>query len=67
MTISERLKSRFMRLDIYLIRKFLGTFFYSMILIMAIVVVFDFNEKLDKFIQNRATAEAVIFDFYLNF
>jgi lipopolysaccharide export system permease protein len=39
-----------------------------MILIMAIVVVFDFNEEIrHKFIQNRATAEAVIFDFYLNF
>jgi len=34
---------------------------------MAIVVVFDFNEKLDKFIQNNATASGIIFDYYLNF
>lgn len=67
MTVSEHIKGRFKRLDIYLIRKFLGTFFYCMILIMAIVVVFDFNEKLDKFIQNRASTGAVFFDYYLNF
>lgn len=63
----ETLKSSFKRLDIYLIRKFLGSFFYSIVLIMAIVIVFDFNEKLDKFIQNRASGYEIIFDYYLNF
>jgi len=63
----EFFKGRFKRLDIYLIRKFLGTFFYSIMLIMAIVVVFDFNEKLDKFIQNRAGGADIVFDYYLNF
>ena len=51
----------------YIIKKFLGTFFYCMILIMSIVVVFDFNEKLDKFIQNFAPTKEIIFDYYLNF
>ncbi|MDP4278142.1 MAG: LptF/LptG family permease [Bacteroidota bacterium] len=63
----SKLKDSFKRLDIYLIRKFLGTFFYSILLIMAIVVVFDFNEKLDKFIQNEATTYEIIFHYYLNF
>jgi len=62
-----KLKNSFKRLDIYLIRKFLGTYFYSIMLIMSIVVVFDFNEKLDKFIQNRATGHDIIFHYYLNF
>ena len=62
-----RLKNSFKRMDVYIIKKFLGTFFYCMILIMSIVVVFDFNEKLDKFIQNDAPSKAIFIDYYLNF
>jgi len=61
------LKNHFKRIDVYIIRKFLGTFFYCMMLIMSIIVVFDFNEKLDKFVQNDAPNKAIIFDYYLNF
>lgn len=53
--------------DIYIIRKFLGTFFFALALILAISIVFDLTEKLDKFIQNQAPLKAVIFDYYLNF
>lgn len=65
--IPNSLKDRFTRIDIYIIRKFLGTFFFSMLLIMSIVVVFDFNEKLDKFIDHNAPWRAVIVDYFLNF
>lgn len=62
-----RLKNSFKRLDIYIIKKFLGTFFFCMLLIMSIVVVFDFNEKLDKFMYNDASTRDIIIDYYLNF
>ena len=55
------------RLDGYIIAKFLGTYFFSLALILAIAVVFDFNEHLDKFVQNEAPWKAIIFDYYLNF
>lgn len=55
------------RLDWYIIAKFLGTYFFSLALILAIAVVFDFNEHLDKFVQNEAPWKAIIFDYYLNF
>lgn len=55
------------RLDKYFIKKYLGTFFFSLIMIMAIVVVFDFNEKVDKFVEHDAPAKAIIIDYYLNF
>ena len=55
------------KLDLYIIRKFLGTFFFSMILIMAIVIVFDISEKMEKFIENDATVSVIIFDYYKNF
>jgi lipopolysaccharide export system permease protein len=54
-------------IDIYIIKKFLGTFFFSLVLILTIAVVFDFAEKIDNFMQNHAPAKAVIFDYYFNF
>jgi len=58
---------RLKRLDSYIIGKFLGTFFFSMCLIMAIVVVFDFNEKLDKFMNQDVTWHEILIHYYLNF
>jgi len=55
------------RLDRYIIVKFLGTYFFSIALIISIAVVFDFNENIDKFLQNKAPVHAIIFDYYLNF
>lgn len=55
------------RLDRYIIVKFLGTYFFAIALIISIAVVFDINENIDKFINNNAPVEAIIFDYYLNF
>jgi len=54
-------------LDWYIIRKFLGTFFFTIALIVAIAVVFDFSEKIDDFLENSAPFKKIIFDYYLNF
>ena len=55
------------RLDRYIVGKFLGTYFFSIILIISIAVVFDFNENIDKFLQHDAPIEEIVFDYYLNF
>jgi lipopolysaccharide export system permease protein len=55
------------RLDKYIIGKFLGTFFFSIVLIMSIAVVFDLTEKLDDFFENQAPINEIVFDYYLNF
>lgn len=55
------------RLDRYIIGKFLGTFFFSIVLIMSIAVVFDLTEKLDNFYETQAPLREIIFDYYLNF
>ena len=52
------------KLDWYIIKKFLGTYFFSIILIVVIAVVFDYNEHIDKL--NKATTHEIIFDYYLN-
>ena len=54
-------------IDGYIIKKFIGTYALAIVLIIAIVVMFDFNEKVDKFIRNDASTHAIIFDYYLNF
>lgn len=52
-------------LDKYIIKKFLGTYIFAILLILAIIVMFDVNEKLDNFM--KAPLSATIFDYYLNF
>lgn len=55
------------RIDRYIIKKFLGTYIFMIVLIISIAVVFDINEKIDKFITNEAPLSKIIFDYYLNF
>ena len=55
------------RIDWYIIKKFLGTYFFSIALIISIAVVFDVNEWIDNFINNKAPVKAIIFDYYANF
>jgi lipopolysaccharide export system permease protein len=53
--------------DRYIIRKFIGTYVFTIVLMLAISVMFDFNEKIDNFIRNDAPTHAIIFDYYFNF
>jgi len=55
------------RLDRYIIKKFLGTYIFMIVLIISIAVVFDINEKIDKFMTHNASLRDIIFDYYLNF
>ena len=52
-------------LDLYIIRKFLGTYVFSILLLLTIVVVFDINEKLDAMME--APLKETIFDYFWNF
>ncbi|HAR37809.1 MAG TPA: hypothetical protein DCS09_04100 [Porphyromonadaceae bacterium] len=55
------------RLDRYIIKKFLGTYIFMIALIISIAVVFDINEKTDKFMTKNASLHDIIFHYYLNF
>lgn len=54
-------------LDWYIIRKFIGTYIFSIVLIISIALVFDFNENLSKFTKYHAPWRAIVFDYYANF
>ena len=55
------------RIDRYIIAKFLGTYLFSIVLIISIGVVFDFNENIDRFTASQAPWRAIVMDYYLNF
>jgi len=54
-------------IDVYIIRKFLGTFFFCLVLILTLAIVFDFAEKVDNFMEREAPVRAIVFDYYMNF
>ena len=55
------------RLDWYIIKKFLGTFFFSIVLILSIAIVFDLTEKMDDFFENQVPLREIILDYYIPF
>ena len=55
------------RLDRYIMAKFIGTYIYSIALIISIAIVFDVNENLSKFSTYGAPLKAIVFDYYANF
>jgi len=54
-------------LDIYIIKKFLSTFFFALGMIMLIVIVFDVSEKIDDFIEENVSWYEILIVYYLNF
>ena len=55
------------KIDLYIIKKFLGTYFFAIVIIISIAVVFDLSEKVEDFIEKDAPLNAIVFDYYLNF
>lgn len=54
------------KLDRYIIKKFLGTFFFSILLMVSIAIVFDLSENMDDFLDNEVSVNEMIFDYYIN-
>ncbi|MDR1561758.1 MAG: LptF/LptG family permease [Dysgonamonadaceae bacterium] len=61
------MKKGMLIMDRYIIRKFLGTYVFTIALIIAITIVIDVNQKIDNFIKTSPSLYAVIVDYYLNF
>jgi len=70
--MSGRLKKRSYNfnitiLDRYIIRKFMGTYFFAILIIIGIVIIFDISEKIDDFVDKEAPLRAIVVDYYMNF
>ena len=55
------------KLDWYIFKKFIGTFFFAISLLIVIVIVFDVSENVDSFIKNHASFYEVVFHYYIPF
>lgn len=54
-------------LDRYILRRFIGTFFFSIALMLCIFIVFDISEKLQDFVASHIPLSEIVFEHYLNF
>lgn len=55
------------KIDWYIGKKFILTFFIALLFIIGIVIIFDISEKIDYFVRYQAPLKAIIFDYYINF
>ncbi len=55
------------KLDWYIIKKYLSTFFFTVLMITMVAIVIDISDRIDKFIDQPCTLNEIIFDYYLPF
>ena len=58
---------RITTIDKYIIKKFIGTYFFAILLIIGIVIIFDISEKIDDFVEKSAPLKEIILNYYSNF
>jgi len=61
------MKKFFTIIDWYIIKKFLGTYLFTIALMIAITLVIDLNGRIDNFMKTSPTLHAIVFDYYMNF
>ena len=54
-------------LDRYIIKKFMSTFFFVVLIFTMISVVIDYSEKVEKFIEEPITRKEILLDYYPSF
>ena len=57
----------FKKLDQYIIKKFLSSFFFTVLIFSMISGIIDFSEKVEKFIESAITRKEIFIDYYPNF
>ncbi len=65
--LNRMMNNYIQRIDRYIIKRYLGTFFLAIALIISISIVFDISEKIDDFIKNNAPLKAILIDYFLPF
>ncbi len=53
------------KIDKYIIKKFIGTYFMALLIIICIVIIFDISEKIDDFVENQLTLKQIVMDYYI--
>ena len=53
------------KIDLYIYKKFIGTFFFAITMLVLIVIIFDLSENIDSFLKHNAPWQRVVVDYYL--
>lgn len=53
-------------IDRYILKKFLGAFIFTVLIIVAVILVIDITEKTDDFVENNLTTAQIV-GYYLDF
>ncbi|HCN83094.1 MAG TPA: YjgP/YjgQ family permease, partial [Sphingobacteriaceae bacterium] len=51
-------------IDWYIIKKYLGTYVFTMAIFTVVIVIFDISEKLDDFMEHHAPLSKIVFEYY---
>lgn len=54
-------------IDRYIIKKYIGTFLYTMAIFTVVAVIFDVSERLDDFLKYKAPLSKIVFEYYAGF
>ena len=60
------MKGYIKRLDLYIIKKFLGTFFYAIMILAIIACVIDYSEKVEEFVKKNVPTSEIL-SYFSNF
>lgn len=55
------------KIDVYITKKFMTTFFMALLFIIGIIIIFDISERIDDFVEKKAPLQAIVMDYYVNF
>lgn len=55
------------KIDWYILKKFLGTFFYAIAILTVISVVIDITEKIDDFVGHHLSVSFIVSQYYVGF
>lgn len=54
-------------LDLYLLKRYLQTFFFTLLILIPIAIAIDVSEKIDKFINSGLSFGEIVDQYYINF
>jgi len=55
------------KLDIYIIKKYLATFFFTVLIFSLIAAIIDLSDKIEDYVEEDVTIREIIFDYTVNF
>ena len=53
------------KIDAYIFKKYLGTFFFAISMLILVVIIFDLSENIDSFLKHNAPWQKVVVDYYI--